>query len=72
MHGATRPITLRVELLGTPESIGKDQATRWRVTTAPIKLSQFNLGWSKGVEAVSMIGDDVTVDIQIEAMRANK
>lgn len=70
MHGVTRPITLNVELVGTPESIGKDQTTRWRVTTAPIKRSQFSLGWSKGVEAVSMIGDDVTVDIQIEATRA--
>lgn len=70
MHGVTRPITLRIELLGTPDSIGKDQATRWRVSTAPIKRSQFGLVWSKSVEAVSMIGDDVSVDIQIEAARA--
>lgn len=70
MHGVTRPISLHVELQGAPEAIEKNQATRWRVTTAPIKRSQFGLGWSKGVEAISMIGDDVTVDIQIEAARA--
>lgn len=69
MHGVTREIALRVELLGTPESVAKNQTTRWRVTTAPIKRSQFGLAWSKSVEAVSMIGDEVTVDIQIEAAR---
>jgi polyisoprenoid-binding protein YceI len=70
MHGVTREITLHVQLLGTPESAGKNQTTRWRVTTAPIKRSQFGLAWSKSVEAVSMIGDEVAVDIQIEAARA--
>lgn len=69
MHGVTREITLRVELLGTPESVAKNQTTRWRVTTAPIKRSEFGLSWSKGVEAVSMIGDEVAVDIEIEAVR---
>ena len=69
MHGVTREIVLRVELLGTPESAAKNQITRWRVTTAPIKRSQFGLVWSKSVEAVSMIGDEVAVDIQIEAVR---
>ena len=69
MHGVTRPITLNVQLLGDPQSAAKDQATRWRVTTAPLKRSEFKLGWSKGVETVSMIGDDVAIDIQIEATR---
>ena len=70
MHGVTRAITLNVQLLGDPESAAKSQTTRWRVTTAPLKRSEFKLVWSKGVETVSMIGDDVTVDIQIEAARA--
>jgi polyisoprenoid-binding protein YceI len=69
MHGVTREIMLHVELLGTPESAAKNQTTRWRVTTAPIKRSQFGLLWSKSVEAISMIGDEVVVDIQIEAAR---
>ena len=69
MHGVTREITLRVLLLGAPEFGGKNQTTRWRVTTAPIKRSQFGLVWSKSVEAVSMISDEVVVDIQIEAVR---
>ena len=69
MHGVTRPITLNVQLQGDPASVASGQTTRWRVTTAPLKRSEFRLGWSKGVETVAMIGDEVAVDIQIEARR---
>jgi polyisoprenoid-binding protein YceI len=71
MHGVTRAITLNVQLLGDPGSAARGQTMRWRVTTAPLSRSEFKLGWSKGVETVSMIGDAVAVDIQIEATRAN-
>jgi polyisoprenoid-binding protein YceI len=66
MHGVTRTITLHAQLLGAPD----DQISRWRITTAPVKRGEFGLTWSKSVEAISMIGDDVAVDIQIEAARA--
>lgn len=66
MHGVTRSITLHAQLLGAAEN----QTTRWRITTAPIKRSEFGLSWSKSVEAVSMIGDEVAVIIEIEAARA--
>jgi hypothetical protein len=39
------------------------------VTTAPLKRSEFGVG--KGTSGEGMIGDDVTVDIQIEATREN-
>ena len=67
MRGVTRPITLNVQLLSSPDA--KDGAIRWRVNTAPLKRSQFGLVFSKGTETVSMIGDDVAVDIEIEARR---
>jgi polyisoprenoid-binding protein YceI len=67
MHGVTRPITLNVQLQGTPESAAKSTTTRWRVTTAPLKRSDFRIGTD--ATGSSMIGDDVTVDIQIEAVR---
>jgi polyisoprenoid-binding protein YceI len=66
MHGLTRTITLHAQLLGAAE----DQTSRWRIATAPIKRSEFGLTWSNSVEAVSMIADEVAVDIQIEAARA--
>ena len=68
MHGVTRPITLSVKLAGDPESAAKNPTTRWRVTTAPLKRSDFGIG--KGATGASMIGDEVAVEIEIEAARA--
>lgn len=61
MRGATRAIILSVQLEGS----------RWRVTTAPLKRSQFGLVFSKSAETVSMISDEVAVEIEIEARPAN-
>lgn len=64
MHGVTRAITLNVQLLSTAEP------GRWRVTTPPLKRSEFGLVFSKSAETVSMIADEVAVDIEIEAQRS--
>ena len=62
MHGVTREIVLKVELR-------PDAGSRWRATTAPLKRSQFGLVFSKSAETVSMIADEVAVEIEIEARR---
>jgi polyisoprenoid-binding protein YceI len=69
MHGVTHSILLRVQLVVPGDSAAKDRVTRWRVTTAPIKRSEFGLVWSKSVESISMIGDEVNIDIEIVAVR---
>ena len=69
LHGVTRPITLHVQLLGDLESLTKNPTSRWRVTTAPIRRSQFGLVFSTRAEAISMIADEVAVEIEIEAVR---
>ncbi len=61
MRGMTGAIILSVQLEGS----------RWRVTTPPLKRSQFGLVFSKSAETVSMISDDVAVEIEIEARAAN-
>jgi polyisoprenoid-binding protein YceI len=53
MHGVTRSIILKVQLV----------SNRWQVTTAPLKRSQFGLVFSKSAETVSMIADEVAVEI---------
>jgi polyisoprenoid-binding protein YceI len=70
MRGVTRPITLQVQLISNPEALTKSPTSRWRVTTAPLRRSQFGLVFSKSTETVSMISDEVAVDIEIEARRA--
>jgi polyisoprenoid-binding protein YceI len=62
MHGVTREITLNVQLVSSP-------GTRWRVTTAPLRRSEFGLLFSKSAEMMSGIADDVAVEIEIEAER---
>jgi polyisoprenoid-binding protein YceI len=63
MHGVTKPVILHVKLL-TPIS---GERSRWEVTTDPLKRRDFGLMFSQGTEAISGIGQDVTVNIQIEA-----
>ena len=63
MHGVTRAITLNVQLPSNAD------ASRWRVTTPPLKRGEFGLVFSKSAETVSMIADEVAVDIEIEARR---
>ena len=67
MHGMTKPITLHVKLL-TP--ISDTSRTRWSVTTDPIMRRDFNLMFSSAAEAVSGISQTVTINIEIEARRA--
>jgi len=61
MRGVTRAIVLSVQLEGS----------RWRVKTAPLRRSQFGLVFSTSAETVSMISDEVAVEIEIEARPAN-
>lgn len=71
MRGVTRAMTLQVQLLSDPEALTRSASSRWRVTTAaPLKRSHFGLVFSKSAETVSMISDEVAVDIEIEAVRA--
>ena len=68
MHGVSKPITIRVQLL-SPIS-GEVKHTRWKVTTEPLKRREFNLMFGQAAETVSGIGQEVAVNIEIEAARA--
>jgi polyisoprenoid-binding protein YceI len=60
MHGVTRSLTLKVQLV----------SNRWQVTTPSLQRSQFGLVFNKSAETVSMIADDVAVDIEVGGMPA--
>jgi polyisoprenoid-binding protein YceI len=65
MHGVKRPIVLHVQLLDS----ASNERTRWKVTTAPLRRREFGLLFGSTAEAVSGIGQDVAVTIEIEARR---
>lgn len=60
MHGVRREITLSVQMLSA-------DGRRWKVTTAPLRRSEFGLLFSGSAETVSMIANEVAVEIEIEA-----
>ena len=67
MHGVTKPITLHVKLVSSPND---EKRTRWSVTTEPLKRREFNLMFAQAAEAMSGISQSVAVNIEIEATRA--
>ena len=70
MHGVTKPITLHVKLVTPLKDEAAMQRSHWEVTSEPIKRREFGLMFSSGLEAVSMIGQQVTAKIDIEAVRS--
>jgi polyisoprenoid-binding protein YceI len=68
MHGVTRPVTLTGEYLGSAM-----QGTKQRVgfhVTGTINRQDFGITWNRALDAGGLLlGDDVDVDISIEAVR---
>jgi polyisoprenoid-binding protein YceI len=67
MHGVTKPITLHVKLLTSPND---SKQTRWSVTTDPLKRRDFNLMFAQAAESMSGISQTVSINIEIEATRS--
>jgi polyisoprenoid-binding protein YceI len=70
MHGVTKEITLHAKFLGKGKGMGEKSISGWQVTPDPIKRSEYNLSWSKVVEGTAVVGEDVTISIDIEAVKA--
>jgi polyisoprenoid-binding protein YceI len=70
MHGVTKAITLHVRLLSPLAGAEGPQTSRWEVTTDPLKRRDFGLMFNRSAEAISGIGQDVTIQIEIEAKKA--
>ena len=67
MHGVTKEVVLKAELIG--KEAGMKPGTvliGWDGTTA-IKRSEFGLAWNKVIEGTQVVGDDVKIELHIEA-----
>ena len=64
MHGVTRQIVLHVQML----QAGADRSY-WKITTPPLNRRDFGLVFGGTAEAVSGIGKDVSVSIEIQSGR---
>lgn len=71
LHGVTRPVTL--EVATSPEVKGMFGETRRAfAATGKISRKDFGLTWSKAVEAGPVLGDEVTLTLEIEAVKDQK
>ena len=69
MHGVTKEITLHAKFLGKGKGMGDKSISGWQVTPEPIKRSEYGLTWSKAVEGTAVVGEEVTISIDIEAVK---
>lgn len=60
MHGVSREVKLNVAMVSA-------DARRWKVTTPPIRRSEFGLLFSPTAETMSMISDEISIEIEIQA-----
>ncbi len=70
MHGVTKEITLHAKFLGKGTGSQGKPISGWQVTLDPIKRSEYGLTWSKAVEGTAVVGEEVTISIDIEADKA--
>ncbi|MBA2436155.1 MAG: YceI family protein [Verrucomicrobiota bacterium] len=70
MHGVTKEITLHAKFLGKGKGMGEKSISGWQVTPDPIKRSDYGLTWSKAVEGTAVVGEEVTISIDVEAGKA--
>ena len=66
MHGVTKEVVLKVELLGKGAGMQGAITSGWDAGTA-LKRSDFGLSWNKVIEGTQVVGDDVQIEVHIEA-----
>ena len=66
IHGVTKEVTLRVQFLGKAKAPNGTPQTGWEATTR-INRTDFGVKWNSLVEGITMVGDDVDIDLQIES-----
>jgi polyisoprenoid-binding protein YceI len=66
MHGVTKEVVLKVELIGKGSGMKGSIVAGWDATAA-LKRSDFGLAWSKVIEGTQVVGDDVKIELHIEA-----
>jgi polyisoprenoid-binding protein YceI len=66
MHGVTKEVVLKVELLGKGAGPQGKTLSGWEAKTN-VKRSDFGLTWNKIIEGTQMVGEDVDIDLRVEA-----
>jgi polyisoprenoid-binding protein YceI len=68
MHGVTKEVVLKVELLGKRTGGQGKTVSGWEAKTN-LKRSEFGLTMNKVIEGIQVVGDDVDIDLHVEAIK---
>jgi polyisoprenoid-binding protein YceI len=66
MHDVTKEVVLKVELLGKGAGPKNSIVSGWDARTA-LKRSDYGLVWNHAVEGTQIAGDDVQIELHVEA-----
>jgi polyisoprenoid-binding protein YceI len=67
MHGVTKETVLKVELTGKGAGMKPGSVVSgWNAETA-LKRTDYGLTWTKVIEGTQVVGDDVKIDLNVEA-----
>lgn len=69
LHGVTKPVTFDGKFGGAVVGMMKEQRVGFEAT-GKINRKDFGLNWNKAVEAGPVVGDEVTITLQIAATKA--
>ena len=68
IRGVTKPVVLKGSYNGVANDPWGNQRIAFEATTT-FNRKDFGLAWGKMVEGVALVGDEVTIDLAIEAIR---
>jgi len=68
IHGVTKPVVLEAKYTGAVKDPWGNDRVAFRASTK-INRKDFGLNWSKAVEVGPVVGDEVTLDLRIEAIK---
>ena len=66
MHDVTKEVVLKVELLGKGAGPKNSFVSGWDATTA-LKRRDYGLVWNQAIEGTQIAGDDVRIELHVEA-----
>lgn len=69
LHGVTKPVTLHVKFIGKGPGMMGGITTGWEAAGS-LKRSDYGLTWTKTIEGTQLVGDDVSIDLEVTADEA--
>lgn len=68
IRGVTKPVTLDAKYTGSVKDPWGNERVAFRASTK-INRKDYGLSWSKAVEAGPVVGDEITLDLRVEAIK---